>query len=332
MDFRYFFTGKMSREEAASAFLAMALDGSAGFRAHFFSVAGLAHLNPNAGWIIDVEDERVDVTLRSNENVVLVENKIESEALRAGQLLSSYEAEAGKSIACVSAVLLSPNRVGVKHVEAVRSCESFLKRAVTDRVLALSWHSLIDYRPGDDEEWIASGLHAIEEAIERANAALYPAIGSRAILRRLVDQVGSTLKGGAAPSVMRWSAKDKEVIVVRQLPVTTNVWLQFTYAETESAPVLDAPDESGAWSLTLHTTVKPRGDLGASSPVRQWWRERVTHQDLVLGSRRLVPVQRGWMGHIEPVCGDVDHLRARMIGLAREMIEGVSALLPYAAR
>jgi hypothetical protein len=41
MDFRFFFEGKLSREEAASAFLAMALEASPTFRRHFLdAVAG----------------------------------------------------------------------------------------------------------------------------------------------------------------------------------------------------------------------------------------------------------------------------------------------------
>ncbi|BCS31410.1 hypothetical protein TBR22_A06110 [Luteitalea sp. TBR-22] len=307
MNFDHFFTGKMSREEAASAFLAMALEGSTGFRTHFLDQIEAPDDSASREWAISVEDARVDLTLRAAGHVILIENKVDSGAVRTGQLLGYYNGEVKRSPdSRITVVMLAPGGVGSREVDGVKSCADMRARSLTDRVIGASWADLIEYPADDGEKWVRDGLDAIRRAIEKAASAAYPAVGSRLELRKITDAAAVGLRTRGTTGVMRWSAKDKEALVLTGMNVTANVWLQFTCSEAPGAPVIDAPDASGRWTtLRLHTKVKPLGALKARSALKQWWKEPLAKGSLSLGpGMELTPVGGGWLGTSRSVEGD----------------------------
>jgi hypothetical protein len=315
MNFDHFFTGKMSREEAASAFLAMAIEGSTRFRAHFLDRLDAPDESAAREWTVSVEDARVDVTMRSPTHVVLVENKIDSGAIRNGQLVEYYNQEIKRSPNhSITVVMLAPGGVGSRELESVASCAGMQTRRLTDRVVGVSWADLLDYPVAEGEGWVRDGLDAVGRAIEKSASEVYPAVGSRLAIRRIADAAANGLRTRGTTGVMRWSAKDKEALVLTGMNLTVNVWLQFTCGEGTGAPVIDAPDASGRWTtLRLHTKVKPLSALKARSPLKQWWKQGpLVDGMLSLGpDMDLTPVGGGWLGSSKPVEGaaaDLEHL------------------------
>jgi hypothetical protein len=332
MRFDYFFTGKLGREEAASAFLAMALDDSPAFRTYFLRCAGVADAVHALDWAVVVEDDRVDVTLRAPAHVVLVENKIDAGAVTPGQLLGYYETEVARAgDRPITVVFLSPEGVGSREVGTVSGCPTLLTRCALDRVTAVSWQELLKYNTTDGEAWIRSGLEAVERAIERANTAMYPPVGSRLILRQTADAAARLLRPLTQANVRRWSAKHKEALIINGLPLTINAWVQFTCEDREGAPVTSAPDEQGNWTLSLHTKLKPRGDLKTKSAVRQWWREQCLAGGLALSpGLALTPVGGEWLGSSQPFQGNSDALSQALVDLALRVVGGASEQLATA--
>src|SRR5688572_19607489 len=95
----HFFSGMMDREEVASAFIAMALEGIPSFRRHFFDTLGstLGEGLSKHIWSVVVEQDRVDIRMESSDAVILIENKLRSGAKQQGQLLKYFREACGGS-------------------------------------------------------------------------------------------------------------------------------------------------------------------------------------------------------------------------------------------
>lgn len=93
MNPHFFFKGKLSREESASAYLATLLDQIPEFRVATLDKAGI--LEPGGPCTILTELREVDIRLDypEAETVVLIENKIRSGALQVDQLSRYYQQE-----------------------------------------------------------------------------------------------------------------------------------------------------------------------------------------------------------------------------------------------
>ena len=81
MELRHFFENMVRREETASAFLATLLEYDPAFRLEFLrAVIGDPAFVDREPWSVQVEAERVDVTLESASAQVLIEDKISAGA------------------------------------------------------------------------------------------------------------------------------------------------------------------------------------------------------------------------------------------------------------
>ena len=220
--FHHFFEGMLKKEEAASAFLAMALEGVPSFRHHFFAAAGipdewLGRLQADTWEPARVERDRVDVRLASSTHVVLIENKIQSGAKQKGQLLRYYRRERKQSDRIVLAVYLAPGGMGIDEVEAVEEVAAEARKSLVhlnDRALHVPWARIIAYlphTPDHDEALVQDGLRAIGEAIERAKQEVYGG-EERAKLRDLFGEIDRQASARVKSVPLRlWHASNEDI-------------------------------------------------------------------------------------------------------------------------
>lgn len=158
MHLTHFFQGSLGREEVASAFLAMALEGCHRFRDYFLSLVAspeLADSLKQRKWRLSVEANSVDVRMESDDIVILIENKISSAPKKKGQLLRYYTAERARppdrTIVCL---YLAPGEVGQDEVLRVKSSPHF--RSSRDYAQQVSWDAVSNYETAPDD--VVDGL------------------------------------------------------------------------------------------------------------------------------------------------------------------------------
>ena len=129
-----FFQGKLAREEATSAFLAMLLDGLSSFRAHFMAQLPVEpDAVPRGPHIVSTEVREVDVRVDypAMDAVILIENKVLASSVSPGQLLRYYREQFDAQPSTrVVLVYLGPGKgVGRGEVRRVAESEEFRGRS-----------------------------------------------------------------------------------------------------------------------------------------------------------------------------------------------------------
>lgn len=300
MDIRHFFNGKLKKEESASAFLAMALEGSEPFRRHFFSLvdANEAEALGNQPWRVEVEAGRVDVCLAGQTARILIENKINAGAKQKEQLLRCYRNSVkAHPQARVYAVYLSPGSMGKSEVECVLGCKEFRSRQ-GDRCVQVSWEELADYLPFDSglgESIVVTGLGAVSAAIEDGKRGMYLAIGERAVLRSLVDAAYRELKPQYQFGLKRWSGKEAELIVSNRTQVTMSIGPRFGCSEEPGFPVVDVRNGGGDLAVLVRRKVRLRTDIKSKASIRAFWDDLTRRGTMMLGDGSAMTVdEEGW--------------------------------------
>jgi hypothetical protein len=279
---RHFFENMVRREETASAFLATLLDYDPAFRRAFLRLAlDDPGFDDHESWSVQVEEERVDVTLESPTMVVLIEDKISSGAKQQEQLLRYYRAAAdAKSGKRTVAVYLAPRGIGIDEVDQVRRADLFTHRE-SDVACYVPWESIAEIvagLPQSEASWFAnSGMQEIERAIDRARQERYPALGDRALVRQIMDNAAGSMST-ISPDVRlgRWGARDFEEILTYPTPVT--VWLDAVF-DVEPEPPLPACGRGPArWRPPRRALHVQAGRTGEED-IRPWPTLGATRED-----------------------------------------------------
>lgn len=212
MNIHFFFSGKLSREESASAFLASLLEQRVDFRIFFFDLLSLP--KPEGNLSVDTEvndvDVRIDYSIGMNNCVVLIENKIRSGAIQQNQLVRYYEKELSRKKSCIiKTVFITPHKSSgdaeVKRLDAVvRQGDSIQK---------ISWcDDLVEYKSiiSDDDfdkDLICGAFDSILKVIKLSENEKYPLAGGRHLVHEIAQRVMTKLTP-TSPRLMLWRAKD----------------------------------------------------------------------------------------------------------------------------
>ncbi len=304
----HFFQGTLRKEEAASAFLAMAIEGVPMFRRHFFEtiLPDEAELFHEQQWIVTVEEERVDVRIESEDAVILIENKINPGAKQQGQLLRYYLIEKEhRPRKRIVAVFLAPHELGRDEVMRVVNDPEF--DSTHDFARHVSWEELANYTPDPSDpldNLISNGLDEIMEVIKEMREGKYPREGDRGAIRDIVDSAFMELGKRSTIRLRRWSGKDVEEIITAGTNVT--MWLDAafeTYDEPPFAPI-DLRDENGMIQITIRSQFKLAGRLKKSSDLSRWWKLNMLSSSFDvpgIGSYHLH--KDGWFVHTKRLSG-----------------------------
>lgn len=277
MNPHFFFQGKLSREESASAYLATLLEQFPPLRAAALDIAGIAE--PAGSCTIQTEQREVDIRLDYPDAnmVVLVENKVRAGALQVDQLSRYYEQElsANPDLKIIVIMVAPGCGSGEEELKRLHANPAFRP---TDQAVRLSWDDLASVittsLPSNhpEHEFASTGMAAIQHIIQKAKAMKYPLEGLRDTIHEICVSVKDQLE----------SEFD---------PVNLGIWRMENFFDIYSvksdmsisiAPYYDPeviPDTDEAGNPILHVKLLARFKLsaqGSKKPERKaQWRELI---------------------------------------------------------
>jgi hypothetical protein len=305
---RHFFLGALSREETASACLAMLLEGSEAFRRHFLNLAvpERAEALSKRIWNVVVEMDHVDVRMETEGFVILIENKLAAGAKQAGQLLKYYQRQRRlHSHSAIVAVFLAPRQLGMDEVQRTKACKE-IEDHPDDCATHVSWNDVLKVPDQFSEmhlPWIRHVLDLIRVSIENAHAEKYPRIGERALLRDLMDRAGQELKSQANIRFRRWSASELEEVYAVGSPLSLAVAVCFP--EPRDPPyTISGVVSHGIFTVGLRSYVGIARKVGKNSALNAWWRKITTTSGVNIGGiGQHVQVKNTYLECTRPLVG-----------------------------
>jgi hypothetical protein len=272
----HFFAGMMDREEVASAFLAMALEGVPSFRDHFFTAiapSGLEQVPFDRTWRVSVEQDRVDIRMETEDAVVLIENKLRPGSRQHEQLLRYFREACTGDRPRILVVYLAPGAMGTGEVAAVQQCAEYNPQL--HRAVQVPWEQLYTYVPGDHpyEHVVADGLSHIKRITEKAGP-VYVGEGARGEIRKAVAEAWEILTPMVSIGFHQWSSQYAECL----RSIRTNITVVFCAAfEADEAPpylVRNVIDESGRFMIRLTSGIR-LASAARNPELKKWWNEQL---------------------------------------------------------
>ena len=328
MDLRYFFEGSLDHEVSSSAFLAMLLNASTPFREAFLDAA--LQGSPHTGcdpWHVDVELDQVDVTMRCDHWLVLIENKIQSGAVRRDQLRDYYLHARGKpdEHRRLAAVLVAPRGMGGGVVRRVG--EVLADGDVAERV---SWQDDIARMVGviaaePDRVLADSAMDQILRIIQERQDGLLPTSEREEVKHigewALEDITTARRDVGMMPFEM---GPHLTLMTPKTLSFALFVDLLYPVGGVTGKEPLTRLAE-GPDTITLQSRFRAGSGVKADTDLGDKWKRR-PDEFVVPGvgaHRRISPGD--WFGLSESFTGSSEEIAARLSGIAIAAIDAIRA-------
>ncbi len=344
MDLHFFFEGKLSGEEVASAFLATLLEQRPEIRQAFFDVLAKSIVAGRMGepkqkdWKVSVEarsesgSEDIRLEATDGSALLVVENKLLAASKQKEQLLRYYTQHAKrdpKQQVAIGAVYLAPGS-GRSEVEAVLKSDLFPKRP-NDFVARVSWDRLteaIEKFASEDlaGQFLTSGTEQIDIIIEEDGVKWPPVDGRQDVLDVVIAVRDSLLKQFPAIQLMRpWPGRERYTLSTRGTNVT--VWLRAKFRAEHSEPYrpVDLWD-AGRLRLTVGARIKLSATGRKQPGLRRRWEEVVRAKFLEVPKLGVLPVPEGgrWAEDEYPVTGTKAEVVARITEIGAALLQVVT--------
>ena len=319
---KYFFQGKLSREEAASAFLATLLEQSPCFFERFMELAQIP-CQIGESTIVQTELSDIDIVVFDHEStVVIIEVKVDSGSKTVGQLrryylgsLSRYEQ---RQICCLY--------VSTSHQSSKSEVESLDLRE-QDHVASITWNelsNLVASPLGDlDPEFVATGFESVLNMVESRKGTRYPRIGDRDIIYSIVEKALDDVRNEVRADIFGiWKDKSYCQIDTQKCPVT--VYVQYRFHADEHGTVRLNRSE-GNFVVEMKARIKPAGKY--AKQLQDWWADLSSEDDWICAGKHFKLTSDGWMECLHEVSGDGKVLSSAM---ARLMVDLTKTLEPLA--
>jgi len=331
MNPHFFFKGKLSREEAASAFLATMLECRADFRSFVFGT--LEQIEPHGMCRVTIEEREVDVRLEypTEKVVVLIENKVRPGSLQVNQLVRYYESELRRSPdSRILSILVGPTE-GTGTIEVARLTAHHQFRPM-DSVHMVSWRSLAQFcdilsRDDLDREFVQGGFDCVFKIIEDAVEKKYLLLGGRKIAHEIAQNVLQALKRDF-PSIRFgfWRAKDLFNIYTIATDVTVYVDLAFRIENRPPYTVLDIHDRQHvAATLRTQCALSAKGKKNAAT--RQKWESLLENATAAIPEIGQYKREGRWFRREITAAGDATSLEEQLADMGRSLITGLRDFL-----
>ena len=331
----HFFQGKLSKEEVASAFLAMALEGPPSFRNHFFDLIAPEDCESlkNKNWDIQVEVRNIDVRMDAGDTVILIENKINAGAKQKSQLLRYHKQERRHNPhANIISVYLAPGSIGKGEVALVHDSPEFQGK-LGDFAYHLSWETLSQYAKRDGEiieEIISAGLEEICRIIEEARVEKYSDIGDRNIIRNIVKRAMNSISEHTGVQLCHWPGRENEQIYTNKTNIT--LWLDTEFKAEEEPPF--APInlfKNGLNEVNIKSQFKLEGKVKKNSDLGMWWRQFIESGFMnIPGVGTCNLVNDKWFVFSQSISGNEQDIEKAIVNLGTQVLKTLSQELSVA--
>lgn len=323
VDPHFFFEGKLSREESASALLATLSEQSVEFRRRFCELIEVK-TTPDDHFVVEVERNDIDIALDiGNSTTVIVEAKIASGSKTDGQLAMYYE----------RAKTDSPDRrfVCVYVAPTVALGKSEVEQLVLrggDSGVALSWEQMSDLVKGladFDAEFGVMGLAEVLRVIANRRSAYFDRSGDRALLYDAVDEAKRLVQHDKPPcTVATWKGKSSVDVYTCGTAISVNVSIHF---ESNADGVVVIPREDDIPVVAIAAGIRPAVKHAGAARTKEWWSEIMATGEWVVDGCAFEPSEAGWMTYNEPLVGDAPEIAQRMASWTLVLIQALSGRL-----
>ncbi len=323
----FFFVGKLSREESASAFLATLLEDRPDFRKYLFKIVAIPE--PQGPCQVRIEQKDVDIRLDypTTKVVTLIENKVRPGALQVNQLLRYYLQECTTNAdSQILSILIAPTEGGgASEVKRLTTHKEF--RRSTDAAYKLSWRELAQFcdllaDEDKDAEFIQGGFDCVSKMIQDAAQEKYPLTDRRKVAYDVAQTVFGLLSREFPQVGLRfWRAKDCFETYSIKTDVTIYVDLAFRVESKPPYTPMDILDREHIVA-TLRTQFALSAKGKRNKPLKTAWDEKCKG-----GSWLGHKLTGKWFKREVEVCGDAAILEDKLAEMGRSVIRSLSEYL-----
>jgi len=332
MNPHFFFQGKLSREESASAFLATLLEQRADFRSFLFRILEVEE--PQSSGQVNIEQSNIDIRVEysSAKVVCLIENKVRPGAFQARQLVRYYRKELPTSVdSRILVILVVPYEgKGGSEINCLTNDQEF--RRQMDAAYRVSWRGLAEFcdllqQEDLHGEFVRGGFNCVLKMIDDAAQEKYPLIGGREIAHEITQAAFQALKQEFPRTSFRlWRGKDFFTIYTIGTDITIYVALSFRVDNKAPYTPLEIPDRqhvTAILSTQFSLSAKGKRDQRLKEewdPINKNGEYDVAH----LGLHRLAGK---WFTREVAVCGDATVLEQQLVDMGRSIIKSLGKYL-----
>jgi len=321
----FFFKGKLSREESASALLATLLEQSSKFRKRFCRLVNI-ETSTQDGLCVEVERNDVDVilTIESSSTSVIIEVKISGASKVDGQLATYYErAKAESPENCFVCVYVAPTSA------LGRSEVGQLDLRSDDSGFALSWEQVIEAAanlPDFDLEFATEGLQVVLDIIANKRGTYFDRTGDRAFLYDVVDAANKIVQDRTQKcSVATWKGKRCVEVYTYGTALSISVSIHF---ETQDNGHVVLVRDNGIPAVSISARFRPARKYAKLKNTNEWWSKvarlgRWTASDYTfqLSSDDWMMLQKSFVGNAADIASQIAELTLVLIeGLSDQLI------------
>lgn len=331
----FFFQGKLSREEAASAFLATLLEQRADFREFFFGICAASAIGPISrdSWEVVTEENEFDILMTSPDGAwdVLIENKIKSGSVTPGQLVNYYKRLRSNTDRNILLVYLTPSSSS-GQAEFDRLMQHGASQS-GDQFVHISWmDDLLEFAQsldaGDSEsDFIQSGFRKIKSQILSSQQERYPLTGGRERVDEIVNGVIDALRlKYPSISFRKWRDGSGSTIYTAKSDLTLYLKAVIDWDEGTGLP-FGLINDDDTLNLPLQACMNLSSNGRKSATALDRWRTMSIDRSIQipqLGTMTTKDDGGAWIFWDEDVPAEKGELQARLLAVGTAILDEMS--------
>jgi len=331
MNPHFFFKGKLSREESASAFLATLIEQRPDFRTFLFSALEMAEPKGSCSVTIEKKDVDIKIYYPNDRIVVLIENKLRPGSLKVRQLVRYYQSELKENPnSKILSILVVPSEgTGTSEAARLRDNDQFRS---TDFVGIVSWRGFSQFRDlmqqeDADKEFIDRAFDSIFMIIDSAATEKYPLRDGREIAHEIAQNVLRALKKDF-PHIRFGFWRGKDYFNIYSIATDITIYVDLAFHIANKAPYIPTEiQDRQHLTVILRTQFALSAKGKKNAAVRKEW-DRICQDGIIeilpSGGHKL---EGRWFKHEVSASGDTKLFERQLTDMGRLVITSLRHLL-----
>jgi hypothetical protein len=284
VDIHFFFSGKLSREEASSAFLATLLEQSKYCFKKF-----LVTLNIDLPYTeiqsVVTEEHEIDILVKLNNDLIIIENKVKSAAKKEGQLAKYYKKMQKKyPQKRMIIVFLGPNsNLGDSEIEGLTLRDG-------DSAKSIGWDQILTALNGivnqmSDPTFVKSGIVSVNKLLSSTLRRKYELSPDRDIMHSVIYGVKQSLNTAYSDLSFRiWPDINLYAILLNKSNLSLAFNLHF-HSSPEKPYTVRAKEDDGRIKVELRAYVKLSEKGKKDRHAKQFWEKLSESETFNVGDK-----------------------------------------------